>query len=286
MKKILGTLVLLGCITASCSNIDSSADQDDLITRTDQSIQIDLLDFGKVHNMMMDYAQTYLNQESTSKKDPFSKDLISALKGNMATFLNNTTINMLSDITGDAINNYIANQVLFTDEHFFDPIENLEINGEKVTGRNIIEQVYNCGAISKDDKDILNRLASITVPENSFTLNMYSQELQNLFSEWQHKYGESTIITTESEGLYTGMCIFIGMYSSQWWGTSYTKTQANGPQKIAPWLAALAMKDLKGAIKGLACHLIACSVDGTSSTFKGAATAALVGAGMSSIGCL
>lgn len=65
-QHLLAFVTLLGCLLTSCSNADVVDGISDSFTRSVQSGMIDLRDYGKVHNMMMDFAQTYMIENNNA----------------------------------------------------------------------------------------------------------------------------------------------------------------------------------------------------------------------------
>lgn len=291
MKKLVFMAALmLGFMATSCNNTEPADSQNKPATRAGQVTNLDLRDFGKVHNLIMDYGQSQLAQNSgispmSTDNEVFVGNLNNAIKDNMANFLRNTTISSLCGDMVDSMDDYLEYYGTYIDEHFLEPIPNLVVNGVQIEGQGILEQLYNCGMLTDHDYDLLKQLAGIATDNNN-SISAYADQLQNVLSEWRDIYGEEATFATDSKGLISGACIQIALYSSQWWSLSYRYENGKGPNRIAPWLAYLAGKDLKGAIHGVATHLLACAVEGNNPTWNGVGTAALVGGVANSLGGL
>lgn len=94
------TALMLGFIVTSCNNADLADGQNKPATRAGQVANLDLRDFGKVHNLIMDYGQSQLARNSgispmSTDNEVLVGNLNNAIKDNMANFLRNTTISSL-----------------------------------------------------------------------------------------------------------------------------------------------------------------------------------------------
>lgn len=291
MKHFLFMMaVLLGCVVTSCSNTDVVALSNNA-TRSDQAQLVDLRDFGVVHNMIMDFGQTRISDSKALRAygdvELVKTDLNRAVKANMSKFILNTSLSGLSEKLIVCMDDYMEYYGGEIEDHFLDPIQEHELNGKKIEGVTILEQASNCGVLNEDEYDLLKQLSAIAIDADSqISLNEMQNRLQEILLAWNTKYGDEKNFDTESKGFLSGVCIQIGLYSCDWWGTSYGILQTDGPQRIAPWVAYLAGRDMKGAIKGTVKYLVKSYINGSDLTWGGAGSAALVGGVKSSLGGL
>lgn len=286
------TALMFGFIVTSCNNADLADGQNKPATRAGQVANLDLRDFGKVHNLIMDYGQSQLARNSgispmSTDNEVLVGNLNNAIKDNMANFLRNTTISSLCGDMVDSMDDYLEYYGTYIDEHFLEPIPDSETNGKHIDGTSILEQAYNCGVLDEAEYDMLKRLSGIALDaDNGCSLSTMSNQLQDALTIWEINNGKVDNVSVKTDGLASGICLQIGIYSCEWWNGSYVLISNNGPQRIAPWLAYLAGRDLKGAIRGTVKYIVKSYINGSEMTWEGAGTSALVGGVKSSIGGL
>lgn len=291
MKHFLFMMtVLLGCVVTSCSNTDVVALSNNA-TRSDQAQLVDLRDFGVVHNMIMDFGQARMANSKDLRAygdvEFIKTDLNSAVKDNMSNFMLNTSLSGLSEKMIVYMDDYMEYYGEDIEDHFLDPIDENELNGKIVDGITILEQASNCGVLNEDEYDFLKKISIIAIDADSkIPLNEIKNRLQEILLAWNTKYGDEKNFAPESNGLLSGVCIQIGIYSCDWWEFSYGNQQTDGPQRIAPWVAYLVGRDVKGAVRGTLKYVIKSYIRGSDLTWSDAGSAALVGGVKSSLGGL
>lgn len=294
-QHLLAIVVLLGCLLTSCSNTDMADGPQNPATRSSETEVLDLRDFGIVHNKIMDFAQTCVIADSTAIFClPFAERVNyfhPILKTNIEAFLENTSIQELALEVKGTMDSYKPYYGTYIDEHFMDPIDNLKINGELVKGSDLLEQAINSGRVPKEDLSILKRLIAIAVETDDTTpLPEISDRLQIIMNNSSHinaltrHENLNHMRIKDYKGLLGSICLEIGIYSCNWWTSSYTLQNENSPQRIAPWVAALALRDVRGAIRSSLLHILTCASLGKEVTLYGVGTSAINGALHSSIG--
>lgn len=211
------------------------------------------------------------------------------LKNNMNGFFANTSIQDMAEDMGNAMDARISYYGTSEDENFLYPIEDLQFNGKAVEGNDIIEQAYNIGAISKEDKRVLRELARIVSDDFNSSLSDGPADLLDLLGQWGQKHTQNYLLSSKGDqfnGFISGICIEIGIYSCNWWHTSYLPQDNGNPQCIAPWLGYLIGRDVRGSIKSSIKYVIMNTIKGEEITVKDLGLSALSGAVNSSLGGL
>lgn len=293
LRTMKNIIVMLSLSILLLMSACSSSEQPEILGSATRGTEMELSDFGKVHNELMTDGKFFINQNKSKYSDEKLKSTLHTyVKRSSKLRVGANSLAQLSDVIEESMDAalWLDNN---EDKDWLAPIESGRISGflpthleHNVPGETIIDQLLNLKLITPKDAEFVKRIVNIVPSDSSSnkSVGAIKEELQLCKAEWETFYGEKCILNEAN--MISGIAIYIGIYSTEWWSEFYAESEKDGPQKIAPWLAHLIAKDVKGAVWGIASYMITSAVNGDDMTVKGAGGSALAGAVKGSLGGL
>ncbi|MCM1520888.1 MAG: hypothetical protein NC098_08895 [Lachnoclostridium sp.] len=264
----------------SCSENDNPIQTDETIRS--RSENIDIRDFGELHNMMLDNAVTFLSLNpyfhagdfnNNSQLQHFHKGLTTLVVENYPKWMQSTneeieeSMQQFSFIYDcpDLSKLYLSNArgtfttTPFTEECFAYLDNECQISGKEIA--------------------FLKEIVTMAELEDGsyVTANALRDSINDLVNRWETIYGVNAYGRISDTYILSGVCVSIAKSSLDWW-SKYLSKETGRPVRIAPILAYFVEKDLKGAALGIICSVLVGQRDP-----KAIAKDALIAGGVSSI---
>ena len=228
---LLFSIIIVGCRTTNDET--TTTNENNLFSTNSSGLSI-----GEIHNELLTYTyDQYAFSEDFNSVDEALIDLANFQSDYLGNFTNQTIdMNYAQSNMLDVRNYYIQDN---TKDIF---LNGMEINGEHYTLEEMTGYLYENGAISQIDKNIVNEIVNALHQNWNGTLSY--EELYNELLNHRENWIASQGNTTNKGGDYSFIVLDIGINSLEWWGAN---SGASTLQKAIPvWLAT----DIVGAIGG------------------------------------